>query len=238
MHQEQDRQRRLARLRRADALAPQVELHVALVRPVFRAPDVGGPMPLPGCLRVRRRKARRQSGADAEARALDDGTACDRLIRHGVLPIRGCAGSGADRGHNVGRQRYQIAARVQADRVRPKGPWRLRLPPSRRAQTSASWSALARQRLRGEAVDLMHGKPRWSAGCSIRCARPRGSSTTGSAGTGSASRSASPSSPSPRWCSTASCATSTSTRWSMRSRRRDGAQLVLAGFSSRPAISR
>ena len=42
VHEEQDRQRRLARLRRADALAPEVELHVALFRPVLVAPDIGG----------------------------------------------------------------------------------------------------------------------------------------------------------------------------------------------------
>ena len=36
VHQEQDRQRLLAGLRRADALAPEIELHAALVGPVFR----------------------------------------------------------------------------------------------------------------------------------------------------------------------------------------------------------
>ena len=78
VHQEQDRQRRLAGARRADALAPEVELHAALVRPVVGAPDraVGGlaaaapvvcacaearpdtrpaPMPRPAPLRMLRR---------------------------------------------------------------------------------------------------------------------------------------------------------------------------------------
>ena len=103
MHQEQQRERPLALLRRADPLAPEIERNVALLSPVFGAPDrpiLGRRSTRAGRLRLRSgRKTGYQPGADAEARPLEDGTACQRVIGwkrvlgHGVLQF--AAGRGA-----------------------------------------------------------------------------------------------------------------------------------------------
>ena len=89
VHQEQHRPRLLAGLRRADPLAPQIELHVALVRPIFLAPDFNRRGLRRGALRERGRDARGKPGAEAEPGALDDGAACNQVIGHGVLPCGG-----------------------------------------------------------------------------------------------------------------------------------------------------
>src|SRR5262249_26554366 len=96
MHQEENRKRRLARFRRADALAPEVERNVTLFGPVFRAPD----RPVARLRRPRARSLRlrgergHEPRPDAEACSLEDGAARKRVIErqrafgHGVLRVR------------------------------------------------------------------------------------------------------------------------------------------------------
>src|SRR5262249_52331636 len=96
MHQEENRKRRLARSRRADALAPDVECNVTLFGPVLRTPD----RPVARLRRPRARGLRlRGEGGheprpDAEACSLEDGAARKRVIErqrafgHGVLRVR------------------------------------------------------------------------------------------------------------------------------------------------------
>src|SRR2546426_5752621 len=62
MHQEQDRKWRFARLGRAGALAEHVQRDVALLGPVFVAPDLGG---CPGFGSGALRQVRQQSDAGA-----------------------------------------------------------------------------------------------------------------------------------------------------------------------------
>ncbi len=96
VHQEQHGQRRLARLGRPHALAPQVEPCAGFVGPVFAAPDrgIGGRCRAArlGADRLRlRRCGRYEPCAQAEARPPEDGAACDRLVRlvlvQGGLPL-------------------------------------------------------------------------------------------------------------------------------------------------------
>src|SRR5262245_5728738 len=87
VHQEQDRQRLLAGARRADALAPEVEPHAALVRPVLGAPDraVGRlRRRRAGGLRLRRCQAGHHARPEAEAGPLED-AAARRVGRLGML---------------------------------------------------------------------------------------------------------------------------------------------------------
>src|SRR5262249_42264835 len=99
VHQEQDRQRRLAGLWRADALAPQVELHAALLGPIVLAPDLGSVARRNGGggprLRGSRPQARRQARTQTKSSSHDDLATRKRTIDlvHGVLPrARSAAG--------------------------------------------------------------------------------------------------------------------------------------------------
>ena len=91
VHQEQHRQRCLARLRRADALAEHVERDVALLGPVFAAPDFGlGRVRLGGERGADvgdGREPGHEPGADTQARALDDRAPAHRTINmsHGGI---------------------------------------------------------------------------------------------------------------------------------------------------------
>src|SRR5262249_5110098 len=82
VHQEQNGKRSLARLRRANAFAPEVERNIALLGPIFGAPDRA-------FARLRRSRAgglrlrgegRRKSGTEAEACSFEDGAPRERLL--------------------------------------------------------------------------------------------------------------------------------------------------------------
>ncbi len=89
MDEEEDRPRRLAGLGRAEPLAKHPQGHIALLGPVFAAPDLAA-----FCCRacvLGGKRSRDASGNEAQSRALDDGAPPQRLIEffHDSSPITG-----------------------------------------------------------------------------------------------------------------------------------------------------
>src|SRR5271169_5153615 len=87
MDEKQDRPRRLAGFGCADPLAEHPQRHIALLGPVFAAPDLAAFRR--GDSILGRKRGGDASGDDAQPRALDEGTASQRLIElcHDSSPI-------------------------------------------------------------------------------------------------------------------------------------------------------
>jgi hypothetical protein len=87
VHEEHDGPGRLARLRRADALAVHPQRNVALLGPVLAAPDIAGFRSIHG-RRLRSHRATHAGGGHARADALDQRTPRQRIFgtRHGSSP--------------------------------------------------------------------------------------------------------------------------------------------------------
>src|SRR3569832_2322223 len=86
MHEEYDRLRRLARLRRTDALAEYPQGHIALLRPIFVAPDLAA---LSGSARGLRRQCGGESTCnEAKACAFHQSAASKRLNDGLVIGLR------------------------------------------------------------------------------------------------------------------------------------------------------
>src|SRR5579862_1109363 len=109
MDQEEDRPRGLAGSRRAHSLAEKIESHVALMGPIFVAPDVGL-CALGRCRRLglRRSNPRGKTGSYAKAGPLYDCTACNRMVGHDVF-LRSARPSGGGRARCCSPRRWLIA---------------------------------------------------------------------------------------------------------------------------------
>jgi hypothetical protein len=84
MHQEQHRKRLRPCGRRADALSIHEQLHIALIGPIFTAPDITYGF----CsLRPRWRCAANKARANSKTRACDQGASCDGMIVHDALSM-------------------------------------------------------------------------------------------------------------------------------------------------------